>query len=226
MRAWWQVLVPPSWHGYTEAFRFTTTYAPLSTYQACCFLVAGYLLTLALIKKVIEKTGPFGLRRATIIHNFTLSIASGLLLAALGGEIYKLIAAHGLWQVFCDPDVVFWNGRHQFLYFINYLFKIWEFGDTFLLALRGRETPFLHVYHHASVLVLTWSMMRHQICMQWIPILLNLTIHLVMYSYFGLHAAGCLRDWKYKFVLTRAQIVQFLCTLFLGSKIGTLPCYC
>lgn len=82
-----------------------------------------------------------------------------------------------------------------FFYHINYLFKFWELLDTgaavlfphltsvvaaVLLVLRGKPTPFLHVYHHAMTLILCWSQMRAESCMQWIPMIINLAVHVVM----------------------------------------------
>jgi hypothetical protein len=34
--------------------------------------------------------------------------------------------------------------------------KVAELGDTLFLVLRKREVIFLHWYHHASVIALTW----------------------------------------------------------------------
>ncbi len=36
--------------------------------------------------------------------------------------------------------------------------KIWEFGDTFILILRGKPIDFLHIYHHAMTELLTWCL--------------------------------------------------------------------
>jgi hypothetical protein len=34
--------------------------------------------------------------------------------------------------------------------------QVWEFGDTFILILRGKPIDFLHIYHHAMTELLTW----------------------------------------------------------------------
>jgi fatty acid elongase 3 len=103
-------------------------------------------------------------------------------------------------SLFYDIVVI---GRIYFYYCINYIFKFWELFDTgtlyaciissfhvlstdtlewsVLLVLRGRATPFLHVYHHASTLILCWSQMRAESCMQWIPMIINLSVHVTMY---------------------------------------------
>ena len=35
--------------------------------------------------------------------------------------------------------------------------QVWEFGDTFILILRGKPVDFLHIYHHSMTELLTWS---------------------------------------------------------------------
>ena len=94
-----------------------------------------------------------------------------------------------------------------------------------LLALRGKPTPFLHVYHHASTLALCWSQILSESCMQWLVMLINLFVHVVMvvfpssarkrlkcsvfffrqYAYFAMHAAG-IRVW-WKRYLTMLQVL-------------------
>jgi len=124
-----------------------------------------------------------------------------------------MMEATSLFDVYCDEKVQFNYGRIYFFYYINYLFKFWELIDTALLVLRGKPTPFLHVYHHASTLVLCWSQMRAESCLQWIPMVINLTVHVIMYGYFALTAIGIHPSWKR--YLTSLQITQFIIALLL-----------
>ena len=103
---------------------------------------------------------------------------------------------------------------------MNYIFKFIELADTLLLALRGKPLLFLHVYHHAATLLLCFTQLRAQSCMQFVPIAINLLIHVLMYSYYALATLKVQVWWKR--YLTMAQIVQFVvglgaCVVALGS---------
>ena len=50
---------------------------------------------------------------------------------------------------FATPPVAVWG-------WIYALSKIAELGDTAFIVLRKRPLPFLHWYHHVTVLVFTW----------------------------------------------------------------------
>lgn len=136
-------------------------------------------------------------------------------------ELFGLWSRFGLWSIGCDPTGIHNHGTIYFIYYVNYIFKYIELIDTFLLALRGKPIPFLHIYHHAATLVLCWSQMWAQSCIQWLPIVINLMVHIIMYAYYALHALGC--DIWWKKYLTLLQIIQFVaaligCFLALGAR--------
>mmetsp|Transcript_30631 Transcript_30631/g.51595 ORF Transcript_30631/g.51595 Transcript_30631/m.51595 type:complete len:174 (+) Transcript_30631:95-616(+) len=99
-------------------------------------------------------------------------------------------------------------GRLYFIYYCNYLFKFYELLDTVIMILRKAPTPFLHVYHHSATLVLCWSQLHEHSTTQWVPIIINLAIHVVMYYYYAMATMGVKIWWK-RF-LTSAQIAQFV----------------
>jgi fatty acid elongase 3 len=145
-----------------------------------------------------------------------MSIGSGVLFVLLGNALVEMFVDRGFLETWCDPTHTNTKGERYFYYYINYLFKYAELVDTVLLALRDKPMIFLHVYHHAATLVLCWSQLRGHTCVQWVPIFLNLFIHVVMYGYYTLHALKI--DVWWKKYLTMAQIVQFVAAL-----IGILP---
>jgi hypothetical protein len=152
------------------------------------------------------------LRPLLFVHNLLLSICSMLLLGALVHTLHARIEAFGFNQAYCQADKTnlepFVKGRLVFIYYINYVFKFVELIDPVFLPLRGKPTPFLHVFHHAATMLLVLTQLRSQTCLQWIIIGLNLLIHTFMYMHYALSALKVSAPWKQ--YLTRGHILQFV----------------
>lgn len=162
-------------------------------------------------------------------HNLLLcSLSAGLLTGLIIALRHEYVAhgrgLAGFMRIFCDaaPHVL---GEHRIVafFYANYLTKYYELLDTLLLVLRGRPTPFLHVFHHAATLVLCWSQLTDNTAVQWVPITLNLAVHIFMYYYYALATLGRRVWWKRW--LTSLQIVQFavdvpLCALALLMRVN------
>jgi hypothetical protein len=97
------------------------------------------------------------------------------------------------------------TGRLQVLYYLNYLVKWYELLDTVILVLRKKPVIFLHEYHHAATLFLCWIQLDQHSTVQWVPITINLLVHVVMYYYYTL-ASLKIHVWWKKY-LTQFQIV-------------------
>lgn len=114
----------------------------------------------------------------------------------------------GLIRIWCDQKPHYLDkGRLIFFYYINYLTKYYELIDTALLVLRGRPVAVFHMYHHACTLVLCWSQLHDNSACQWVPIVLNLLVHVSMYYYYAVATLG--RNVWWKKYLTTSQIIQF-----------------
>ena len=96
-----------------------------------------------------------------------------------------------------------------------HLIKVVELLDTVFMLLRHkfRQISTLHVYHHASMLLLSdlgysqyaWAAFA-------MPLMLNALVHVFLYLYYALTAAGFSPGfWKRR--LTELQIAQFLIDL-------------
>jgi hypothetical protein len=133
------------------------------------------------------------------VHNLSLAVLSSFLLV---GIVHQLVmhwrvhsrsgVAWAAWVMFCDPSPhQVRSGLLMFFYYLNYLTKILELSDTVLLCLRGKPLHFLHVYHHAATLVLTWTQLVAKSGVQWVPIVLNLSVHVPMYYYYAVRPRHC-----------------------------------
>ncbi len=102
--------------------------------------------------------------------------------------------------------------RLQPLMIIYWQTKILELLDTVFMVLRhrNRQVTFLHVYHHATMLLLTdytchnttWPAICFMYC-------INSIVHIFLYFYYGISAwyPNYNIPWKHK--LTEIQLTQF-----------------
>lgn len=96
--------------------------------------------------------------------------------------------------------------------------RFFDFFDTMFFVLRKKfsHVTFLHVFHHTVVPIGFWIGIKFAffpVCC-FIPYL-NLVVHVIMYSYYGLSTFGpkVQRYLWWKKYLTRLQILQFLIAL-------------
>lgn len=220
-------------------FHFVIGETPLSTWATPFTVIPIYLFLIKLVQWIVAKRGkPYKLKTLFFIHNAFLSLGSLILMVPLVYDVANLMLKNGFWNVFCDMNDQFWHGRIYYIYYWNYIFKFIELLDTLLLAAKGKPLIFLHVYHHAATLLLCFTQLRAQSCMQFVPIAINLAIHVLMYSYYAAATVG-IRVW-WKRYLTMAQIIQFVfglaaCVAGLGSlslyvhgygpEMGGYPCH-
>jgi len=124
-----------------------------------------------------------------------------------------------------------------------YISKILEFADTvfFILRKKWSQLSFLHLYHHSSMFVICWIVVKwiptgssklntflpktlHFLkafpLAAFIPALMNSFVHIIMYGYYSLSALGP-RLYPYlwwKRYLTRLQLLQFALGLVWGTQ--------
>lgn len=199
---------------------FVNTFEPPITPADWMWPVSGvvaYLITVKLLKTWAAARKAQGLplpnlRGVMIAHNAMLSVGSLVLLVAFLYELVpKYLRLGSFFELACNEEMGR-PGLLYFLYYVNYFFKYYEFVDTFFMAVRGKATPFLHVYHHAATLLLVYVSMTEKLGVAWLPIVLNLGVHVVMYYYYMLQAMG-IRVWWKKHVTT-LQISQFVLDLY------------
>jgi fatty acid elongase 3 len=95
--------------------------------------------------------------------------------------------------------------------FFFILLKFYELFDTVLMVLKKRRLNFLHVYHHCIVIPLFYVYMTTNMVSQWILVVANSTVHVLMYYYYAMATVG--RSVWWKRYITQAQIVQFVIDL-------------
>ncbi|GFY89214.1 GNS1/SUR4 membrane protein family [Actinidia rufa] len=172
--------------------------------------VLTYLtVTFLLLRSPLPPVSAAVLRPIAAAHNLFLLLLS--LLMAVGGSLSTLSQMpHPTW-ILCFPKaqtpphgpIFFW--AHVF-----YLSKILEFVDTLLIILSrdNRRLSFLHVYHHALVVVMCYLWLSTSQSVFPVALVTNASVHTLMYAYYLLCALGK-RPW-WKRLVTDCQIVQFV----------------
>ena len=169
----------------------------------------------------LESKGPF-IQNLTIIHSSILAVYS--LWTFLGSTkiVLEYYSDHGLWGTLCDDDEVLWNAKGMGFWATHfYLSKFYEFIDTWIVLLKGREPIFLQTYHHAGIVICMWAMVITSNTSVLVCVVLNSFIHTIMYTYYVYAALGYSSPIKH--YLTTAQMIQFFTGIGITVYLFALP---
>jgi fatty acid elongase 3 len=204
-KAWTAVM------GYSaNDFRFQAGVTPMSTLKETGIFVILYYIIIFGGRALMRNRQPFKLKGLFLIHNFYLTAISGILLVLFIEQLLPEVARNGIFHAICNTDGG-WTQPLVVLYYLNYLTKYLELLDTVFLFLKKKPLTFLHCYHHGATAVLCYTQLLGSTAVSWVPITLNLTVHVVMYWYYFQSARG-IRIWWKEWV-TRLQIIQFIIDL-------------
>ena len=178
----------------------------------------GVFLYLALSKPVftyIRKTfnihpkGPV-LQNIVVLHSALLALYSGWTMYHTWNIVWNYMkGGAGLVGAVCDYKGQLWYDKgfsYHVLHF--YISKYYEFFDTWIIILKGREPTLLQEFHHAGIVIFMWAAYVSSASLVLIVVTFNSFIHTIMYSYYVAAAYGFKSTLKQ--YLTIAQITQFL----------------
>ncbi|KAE8373382.1 GNS1/SUR4 family-domain-containing protein [Aspergillus bertholletiae] len=193
-----------------DEFTFAVGTTPMSTLKETSIFVAVYYTIIFGGREMMRNRAPLQLRLMFLIHNFYLTAISAILLALYIEELVPTVVCKGIFYAICHRDGG-WTDRLVVLYYLTYLTKYLELLDTIFLFLKKKPLTFLHSYHHGATAVLCYTQLIGNTAVSWVPITLNLLVHVVMYWYYFQSARG-IRIWWKEWV-TRLQIIQFVIDL-------------
>ncbi|KAI9886984.1 MAG: hypothetical protein M1823_001200 [Watsoniomyces obsoletus] len=191
-------------------FRFVQGKTPISTFREAASLILAYYAIILGGREFMRNRKPQKLNGLFMIHNLLLTIISGILLVLFVEQLLPTLARHGLFFAICNHDGG-WTKPLVILYYLNYLTKFVELLDTVFLFIKKKPLTFLHCYHHGATALLCYTQLIGLTAVSWVPITLNLLVHVVMYWYYFQSARG-VRVWWKEWV-TKLQIIQFVIDL-------------
>ena len=154
------------------------------------------------------------LHRISVLHNFFLmgfsawtflSLFHILCRDRLGfGTVYYFKNIHQPLPLFSSLTGQNFDG----VIYLFYLSKYYEFFDTFLLYLQGKQPIFLQKFHHIGAVIVWHLCYVYKVDAIWLSSFVNSFIHTIMYGYY----LGCLLKItavrRVKQWITTMQLVQ------------------
>lgn len=154
------------------------------------------------------------LHKISILHNFLLMVFSGWTFLSLARILHRDSLSFGTVYYFKNlhqplPLLSSFTAQNfDFVIHLFYLSKYYEFFDTFLLYLQGKEPIFLQKFHHIGAVIVWHLCYVYKVDAIWLSSFVNSFVHTIMYGYY----LGCLLKIKavrrIKQWITTMQLVQ------------------
>ena len=164
--------------------------------------------------KELQKLDKNVLKLPLVLWNFGLAFFSMWGAYHLVPHVLQRLDSRSYQDVVCDTACYNHPVAMVVLYFN--ISKMPEFIDTIFLRLRRRPVIFLHWYHHIVTMLYCWYANQIGIqfnCTGMFFAAMNLSVHSVMYVYYGVAALGYARNMaklNLNIILTTGQIIQMV----------------
>ncbi|KAK4909377.1 Fatty acyl-CoA elongase/Polyunsaturated fatty acid specific elongation enzyme [Elasticomyces elasticus] len=188
-----------------EQFEFVPGKTPMASMTETAGKLMAYYLIIFGGREPMKERQPMKLNGLFKLHNFSLTLISGVLLMLHLEQLIPTLVRNGTFYAICD-----YNGGWT-PPLLKYLTKYLELLDTVFLFLKKKPLTFLHTYHHGATALLCYTQLLGHTAVFGVPIVLKLTVHVVMYWYYFQSARG-IRIWWKKYI-TMLQNIQFVIDL-------------
>lgn len=176
-----------------------------------------YVLLVFAGQIAMKNRSAFNLKPLLIVWNICLAIFSAVGFFRTLPEFVHAVTVEGLEYSICNNSNAFGvTGYWTYAFFLS---KQLELLDTVFIVLRKRPLIFLHWFHHATVLVLTWYLYRSLASVGRWFVVINFGIHMFMYSYYACRALEIRLPRCFAMSITFMQIVQMCFGCFVNYNV-------
>lgn len=177
-------------------------------------LSVAYLASKPALKAAAKKLGITGKSSAFVYavaaHNLGLALFSAIVLVNSWPIVLAHIHRRGWKATYCNQDGSLWAEGLGGWATIFYISKYYEFVDTWVLIMKGKDPSFLQTYHHVGIVITMWGAVVCQSAWILVVVLLNSGIHTLMYTYFFIKTLYPRKEIPAAKYLTSAQMLQFI----------------
>ena len=198
------------------------------TWTVCLYATAIYLALVFQGRRWMSNRKPYDLKKQMILWNIGLAVFSILGTVSVLPPVLRSLFTYGVDYTVCFSDVYVIPRTAIWCYLFG-LSKLLELGDTAFIVLRKTPLPFLHWYHHVTVLIYTHYGINEPNAVGCIFSGMNFFVHSLMYSYYAARAMGLrIPRWVAQFI-TMLQLSQMFVGVyvtglaFYNSRSGRMP---
>ncbi|KAJ7536926.1 hypothetical protein O6H91_12G089100 [Diphasiastrum complanatum] len=186
-----------------------------------------YLFVIFFIKLLFSwRKKPIPLGPIPVLHNLLLLLSSIVIFAGCWqAAVVEIQESRWLWGnsrrgldwLLCFPLGTRPAGRVFFWSYVYYLSKFYELFDTVILVLRKKKLTFLHLFHHAALIIMCFCWLQFTQSLQVLTIITNAGVNAIKYLYLLFHSLGYSPSWKKR--VTNCQILQSML-----SSVASIGC--
>jgi hypothetical protein len=177
-----------------------------------------YVLAIPLGQRWMENRKAYELRTPLFLWNLLLSVFSIMgVIHLLPHFLYGLYLNGPMYFICRNAYIGHGRGVVGFWSLLFVLSKYAELIDTLFLVLRKKPVPFLHSFHHATVLLISIGTMMIYGPAGVIMLAVNYFVHAIMYTYYAIAAVTKPPSWGQ--TVTILQIAQMVNGLVMSGGI-------
>ncbi|NXR03110.1 ELOV6 protein, partial [Sagittarius serpentarius] len=183
-----------------------------------CFFSVAYMILIFGIQHFMKGRRGYSLRLPLILWSLSLALFSATGACRIWKQMAFILSTKGFKQSVCSQSFYIHPISKLWVYLFA-LSKLLELGDTMFIVLRKKKLIFLHWYHHAATLVITWYSYKHMVAGGgWVTVL-NFSVHAVMYSYYTMRAIGFQVSSFFAMAVTFSQMLQMVAYVIMNVLI-------